>query len=140
MDKAVLSGRDGLGRGSSRISAVNASLILAEPAGPDIRRRIRRIERRQMLRDLALVLPLVVFLLVIFAAPIAGFMWRAIDNEIVPEHLPRTVAALAEWSPPGLPSDAVFGALAEDLKTLPDRKSTRLNSSHIQKSRMPSSA
>ena len=30
--------------------------------------------------------------------------------------------------------------LAERLKAGPDRKSTRLNSSHIQKSRMPSSA
>ena len=36
----------------------------------------------------------------------------------------------------------VFGALAEGARTAADvdRKSTRLNSSHIQKSRMPSSA
>ena len=42
-------------------------------------------------------------------------------------------------STPNLPSDRgarFFSAVAPDL----DRKSTRLNSSHIQKSRMPSSA
>ena len=33
-----------------------------------------------------------------------------------------------------------FDKVAEMLKLDPDRKSTRLNSSHIQKSRMPSSA
>ena len=35
-------------------------------------------------------------------------------------------------------SDVVFGAGAEEPKT--DRKSTRLNSSHMSESRMPSSA
>ena len=35
--------------------------------------------------------------------------------------------------------DYVNGAWAETA-VIPDRKSTRLNSSHIQKSRMPSSA
>ena len=51
---------------------VNAGTILAGSAGPQIRQRIRRIERRQALRDLALILPLVAFLLVIFEAPIAS--------------------------------------------------------------------
>ena len=37
--------------------------------------------------------------------------------------------------------DEIFGvAAAFDADTFQDRKSTRLNSSHIQKSRMPSSA
>jgi putative spermidine/putrescine transport system permease protein len=103
---------------------VTAGSILVGSAGPDIRQRIRRIERRQALRDLALILPLVVFLLVIFAAPIAGFMWRAIDNEIVPRHLPLTVAAIADWTPAqesgtDLPPDTVFDAIAQDLKALP---------------------
>ena len=37
--------------------------------------------------------------------------------------------------------EALWDVKAEDKpQTIPDRKSTRLNSSHIQKSRMPSSA
>ena len=33
-----------------------------------------------------------------------------------------------------------YGGMFKDLTAVEDRKSTRLNSSHIQKSRMPSSA
>ncbi len=53
-----------------------------------------------MLRDSSLILPLLAFLLVVFAGPILLFMLRAVDNAIVPESLPRTVAALADWQPP----------------------------------------
>ena len=55
------------------------------------------------------------------------------------------VAAFPVQGPLDVIGDAPVGALDKDLraaclKALADRKSTRLNSSHIQKSRMPSSA
>ena len=40
----------------------------------------------------------------------------------------------------GAPAAAPASAPSDAVPVLPDRKSTRLNSSHIQKSRMPSSA
>ena len=40
----------------------------------------------------------------------------------------------------GYPTMILFNPAGAELTRLPDRKSTRLNSSHIQKSRMPSSA
>ena len=48
----------------------------------------------------------------------------------------------AAYSQPGkeLATRAARAALPSLQRRLPDRKSTRLNSSHIQKSRMPSSA
>jgi putative spermidine/putrescine transport system permease protein len=104
-------------------------------AGPEIRRQIRRIERRQMLRDLALILPLLAFLLVVFAAPIAGFMWRAVENDIVPRHLPRTVAALAGYTPPGLPPESTFAALAEDLRNLPPDANIAILARHLNATR-----
>ena len=89
------------------------------PAAPAIRRQIRRIGRRQALRDLLLILPLLAFLLVLFVAPIAGFMQRAVKNAVIPGNLPQTVAVLAQWSPPGLPPEEAFAALAADLRALP---------------------
>lgn len=109
-------------------------------AGPTIRRQIRRSERRQALRDLMMILPLVAFLLMIFAAPIVGFMWRAVENGIVPHHLPRTVGVLADWSPgkgsgPGLPPDAAFDALAEDLRNLPPDGNIAVLGRHLNATR-----
>ena len=86
---------------------------------PAIRRQIRRIARRQALRDLLLILPLLAFLLVVFVAPIAGFMQRAVKNAVIPADLPRTVQVLADWAPPGLPPEEAFAALAADLRALP---------------------
>src|SRR6185436_20474723 len=134
-DRAVSSRGGGLGGGKFGIPAVSAAQVPAASARPDIRQRIRRIERRQALRDLALILPLVAFLLLIFAAPIAGFMWRVIDNEIVPRHLPRTAAAMAAWARPGLPPDGVFDALAQDLKALPADGNIAILGRHLNATR-----
>ena len=41
---------------------------------------------------------------------------------------------------PAPPSGRIIGSLQPEAKPLPDRKSTRLNSSHSDRSRMPSSA
>ena len=50
-------------------------------------------------------------------------------------------APLAEWLLGHGPNDIYAGGVDQNLQPVgPDRKSTRLNSSHIQKSRMPSSA
>jgi putative spermidine/putrescine transport system permease protein len=107
----------------------------APPAPPDIRRQIRRIQRRQTLRDLTLILPLLAFLVLVFAAPIAGFLWRAVENDLVPRHLPRTVAALEAYTPPGLPPEAVFAALAEDLRNLPPGGSAAILGRHLNATR-----
>ena len=40
----------------------------------------------------------------------------------------------------GLVAEMVKGQIPSEIKDMPDRKSTRLNSSHIPLSRMPSSA
>src|SRR5262245_58762673 len=86
----------------------------------DIKREIRRIARRQLLRDALLILPLLLFLVAVFAGPICLFMLRAVENSIVPDSLPRTVAALADWQPAGgLPPEAAFAALADDLRSFP---------------------
>ena len=46
----------------------------------------------------------------------------------------------SDYDPKGLLLDAVREVIDPDCRGMIDRKSTRLNSSHIQKSRMPSSA
>ena len=97
---------------------------LAEDGGT-IRRSLRRAGRRRRVEAWLLLAPLVAFLLLVFVAPIAGMLWRAVDDRDLAPIMPRTVAALAGWHGDGLPDEAAFAALAADLaqaradKTLP---------------------
>lgn len=76
---------------------------------------LRRAERVRQGRALALVLPLLLFLLLTFALPLAGMLWRAVADPEVPAVLPRTVAALRAWDGRDLPPEAAYRALLEDL-------------------------
>jgi putative spermidine/putrescine transport system permease protein len=79
-------------------------------------RDLRRVQRRAELRRLLLLAPLLVVLGLVFVAPIGLFLFRAVDNRIVPATLPRTVAALAGWDGAGPPPEPAWTALAQDLR------------------------
>ena len=90
--------------------------ILAADGRP-LRQSLARALRLQKLRALMLIAPLLIFILVTFAAPIADMLFRSVENAIVPDTLPLTVAALEDWDdasgqPPG---EKVFAALRRDL-------------------------
>ena len=83
--------------------------------GVPLKRRLRRAERTRQVKALALVLPLLVFLLFTFAGPIAGMLWRAVDDREVRQALPQTVAALASWDGKDLPDERAYAAVASDI-------------------------
>ncbi|MBL8576394.1 MAG: ABC transporter permease [Mesorhizobium sp.] len=63
-----------------------------------------------------LVLPVVLFVVLIFLWPVARFLALSVDNSDMSGNLPRTIVALSQDVPEsGLPSEAVFVALVEDL-------------------------
>src|SRR3954463_11696873 len=80
-----------------------------------LKRRLRRAERARQLKALALVAPLLLFLLFTFAGPIAGMLWRAVDDREVRQVLPQTMAALAGWDGKDLPDENAYAALAGDI-------------------------
>src|SRR6478609_5768715 len=96
---------------------MTASLLTGANASTEVplKRRLRRAERTRQVKALALVLPLLVFLLFTFAGPIAGMLWRAVDDREVRQVLPQTVAALADWDGKDLPNEDAFAALASDI-------------------------
>ncbi len=99
--------------------------------GTPLKRSLRRSLRREKLRALLLIAPLLIFVLVTFIAPIADMLFRSVENQIVSDTLPRTARAIRGWDrssgvPPG---DDVFAALAQDLVVAAERKEhTRLGS------------
>lgn len=97
--------------------------------GTSLKTSLDRALRRQKLRALALVAPLLVFVLVTFVAPIADMLFRSVENEIVAETLPRTVVALEAWDGEGTPGEEVFRALGADLAVAAElRNHTRVGS------------
>ncbi|WP_374383278.1 ABC transporter permease [Dongia sp.] len=91
-----------------------------------LKSRLRRAERMQRLRALGLVLPLFLFILVVFVTPIAILLTRAVDNPEIADNLPLTTTALKDWNGTDVPDEAVFAAFAEDLKAAQKSKATGL--------------
>jgi putative spermidine/putrescine transport system permease protein len=83
--------------------------------GPSLKTRLARAERLRRAGAFGLVAPLLLFVLVSFALPIAGMLWRSIDDPEVGSVMPRTVAALKTWDGHGTPGDEAYRAAAADL-------------------------
>jgi len=109
----------------------NPADILTTQDGVPLKVSLSRALRREKLRALLLISPLLLFVLITFIAPIADMLFRSVENDIVVETLPRTVEILAQWDPDSgqAPDEPVFRALFEDMKVATAEKThTRLGS------------
>ncbi|MCK8482901.1 ABC transporter permease [Aliiroseovarius sp. S2029] len=92
--------------------------------GTPLKRSLAKALRRQKLRALLLIAPLLLFILISFILPIADMLYRSVENKIVVQTLPRSVEALSSWDANSgeLPDEAVFAAMAADLKEASEAK------------------
>ncbi|HJV81092.1 ABC transporter permease [Noviherbaspirillum sp.] len=86
-----------------------------EPSTVQLKRELHRAQLRKRLAAIALIAPLVIFLLIVFVAPIAILLKRAIENPEIADGLPQTVTVLKGWDRVSVPPDAAYAALAADL-------------------------
>jgi putative spermidine/putrescine transport system permease protein len=98
-------------------SAIGAAIDMprVEPTVAQLKRDLHKAQLRKRVAAIALIAPLMIFLLVTFIAPIAILLKRAIENPEVATVVPRTVTALSGWNRTGVPPDAAYAALADDL-------------------------
>lgn len=105
-------------------SAAEARIADAAHTGPmlaadgtPLKKSLNRALRLQKMRALALIAPLLIFVLVTFIAPIADMLFRSVENEIVSETLPSTTQMLVEWDAEGteIPGEPIFEALYDDM-------------------------
>ncbi len=96
--------------------------------------RLRKAERKGHLRAYALIAPLFIFVALSFLLPLGSVLLNSFYDPVIPEGLPRTVAALDQWDGARslVPPEPVFEALAQDLKLAMDNEkaspmATRLN-------------
>ena len=71
--------------------------------------------RRERLRAIGLVLPLLLFVGVTFVAPLGTMLMRSVHDPVVADALPETLASLSEWGGEELPPDAAYEAIAREL-------------------------
>ena len=112
------------------VNTDSSTLILAADGVP-LKTRLQRSLRRQKLRALLLISPLLLFIMVSFVFPIGDMLFRSIENQIVSNTLPRTVVAMKNWDSnvQSIPDETVFKALAFDLQEAVNAKQhTRLGS------------
>lgn len=88
---------------------------------PDIERirtfvAVRKAARPARRAAFSLALPLVAFLVIAFVAPILYLLVTAVGNPETRSVLPQTLVALQAWDGKDVPDEAVFAALAVDLK------------------------
>ncbi len=120
--------------GARRVSDSSDDGPVLAADGRPLKQSLQRALRRQKLRALGLIAPLLIFILVTFIAPIADMLFRSVENQIVSDTLPQTVQTLADWDPDSgeLPGQEVFRDFYFDLAVAAQRKKhtqlgTRLN-------------
>lgn len=80
-----------------------------------LKTRLRRAERRRKAVAFGLVVPLLAFVVVSFVLPIGAMLYRSVDNPLLAESLPETLASLEDWDGTGAPGEETFAALAREL-------------------------
>lgn len=99
--------------------------------GTPLKKSLSRALRMQKIRALALITPLLAFVLLTFIIPIGQMLFRSVENDIVANTLPNTVIALQDWDAASgeAPDEAVYAALAADLYVASNAKThTRVGS------------
>ena len=110
--------------------ATNSGPVLAADGTP-LKRSLNKALRVQKLRALALIAPLLIFVLLTFIAPIVDMLFRSVENEIVQTTLPNTVTQLESWDANGdeAPGEPVFEGLYYDMFVAAEAKEhTKLGS------------
>ncbi|HXJ16129.1 MAG TPA: ABC transporter permease [Candidatus Polarisedimenticolia bacterium] len=90
---------------------------LGEVGSDSLKESLRRAERRSRRAAFLLTAPLLGYLGLLFLVPLAGMAWLSVANTTIPDYMPKTVTALAQWRPPSLPPEAAYAAVADDLRS-----------------------
>lgn len=115
--------------GTRTAKTENGPVMAAD--GRPLKQTLRRTLRREKMRALLLIAPLLIFVVVTFIVPILSMLFRSVENDIVQNTMPETVQALQAWDEQGTepPGDEVFVPLYFDLfKASEAKEHTKLGS------------
>ena len=84
--------------------------------GTPLRDALRKSQKAARRRAFMLVLPLLLFLSLVFFVPILGMISTSVRNPEVRDAFPETAEALQAWDGENVPPEEVFAAIAVDIK------------------------
>lgn len=84
----------------------------------ELKRQLRSAQSMVRLRTFMLVVPLLVFLLLSFLAPIGVVLYKSINDDVMPTLMPQAAVALSNWDPvtSPLPPVGTRDVVARELK------------------------
>ena len=77
---------------------------------------LKKSERRNKLRALLLVAPLLVFILITFLVPIGDMLLRSVDDSYINTVFPKTFEKYKKWDRQGLPSEELYKTMFFEVK------------------------
>ena len=100
---------------STAPATIDGPLLTAD--GVPLKASLEKSLRRSKLRALLLVAPPLLFLIFLFVIPIGNMLTRSVDDKLINDVLPQTFEAFEAWDKESEPSEAMFEALYNDLKS-----------------------
>jgi len=89
--------------------------VMTTTDGVPLKVSLRRAMRLNRIKAVALVAPLLLFILVSFLIPIVEMTWRSVDNPELGEAIPQTLALLDQWDGDATPPEEVYATLAQEM-------------------------
>lgn len=99
-----------------RVFSIQNGMAQALTARPELKWQFAVAERKGHFRAVLMILPLLLFVLATFAAPVVLLLTRAVYDPSIAQTLPATVDALRDWDGKEMPDEAVYAALVKDFK------------------------
>ena len=77
---------------------------------------LQKSERRNKIRALLLVAPLLIFILITFLIPIGDMLLRSVDDSYINTVFPKTFEKYKKWDRQGLPSEELYKTMFFEVK------------------------
>jgi len=99
--------------------------------GTPLKVSLQKAEKRNKIRAVLLVAPLLVFILVTFLIPIGDMLLRSVDDSYINTVFPKTFKEYKKWDRQGLPSEELYKTMFFEVKESEGfaigKASTRMN-------------
>ena len=99
--------------------------------GAELKQALRRSQARQRRRALALILPLLVFVVVTFVVPIGQLLMQSFYNPGFSSNAPKIAEWFAKHPSSEQPSDAAYAALTADLRAMHKQRTAGMAGTRI---------